>query len=40
VIAFNKYSSEVERLEMHYDNFKEEFGSILHRQARKLGERG
>ena len=38
VIAYNKYSSEVERLEMHYDNFKEEFGSILHRQARKLQE--
>ena len=40
VIAYNKYSSEVERLEMHYDNFKEEFGSILHRQARKLREQG
>jgi len=38
VIAFNKYSSEVEQLEMHYDNFKEEFGSVLHRQARKLQE--
>jgi len=40
VIAFNKYSSEVERLEMHYDNFKEEFAAILHRQARKLQEQG
>lgn len=38
VIAFNKYSSEVEQLEMHFDNFKEEFGSVLHRQARKLQE--
>lgn len=40
VIAFNKYSAEVERLEMHYDNFKEEFAAILHRQARKLQEQG
>jgi biopolymer transport protein TolQ len=38
VIAFNKYSSQVERLEMRYDNFKEEFAAILHRQARRLQE--
>jgi biopolymer transport protein ExbD len=36
VIAFNKFSSQVERLEMRYDNFKEEFAAILHRQARRL----
>ena len=40
VIAYNKYSAEVEQLEMHYDNFKEEFAAILHRQARKLQEQG
>jgi len=40
VIAFNKFSNQVERLEVRYDNFKEEFASILHRQARKLQEQG
>jgi len=40
VIAYNKYASEVEQLEMHYDNFKEEFAAILHRQARKYQEQG
>ncbi len=39
VVAFNKYSSQVERLEMRYDNFKEEFAAILHRQARRLAEK-
>ena len=39
VIAFNKFSNQVERLEIRYDNFKEEFASILHRQARRLQER-
>ncbi len=39
VVAFNKYSSQVERLELRYDNFKEEFAAILHRQARRLGEK-
>jgi len=38
VIAFNKFSSQVDRLEMRYDNFKEEFAAILHRQARRLQE--
>ncbi|MFK7956422.1 MAG: protein TolQ [Lysobacterales bacterium] len=33
VVAYNKYSSEVERLEGRYDTFKEEFSTILHRQA-------
>jgi biopolymer transport protein TolQ len=33
VIAYNRYSNEVERLENRYDNFLEEFSSILHRQA-------
>ena len=36
VVAFNRFSSQVERLEMRYDNFKEEFAAILHRQARRL----
>lgn len=39
VVAFNKYSSQVERLELRYDNFKEEFAAILHRQARRLVEK-
>jgi biopolymer transport protein TolQ len=39
VIAFNKYSTQVERLELRYDNFKEEFATILHRQARRLYEK-
>lgn len=38
VVAFNRYSNQVERLEVRYDNFKEEFASILHRQARRLQE--
>ncbi|MDJ0657314.1 MAG: protein TolQ [Xanthomonadales bacterium] len=33
VVAYNKFSSEVERLEGRYDTFKEEFSTILHRQA-------
>ncbi len=33
VIAYNKYSNQVERLELRLDNFKEEFSSILNRQA-------
>ena len=40
VVAFNKFSNQVERLEIRYDNFKEEFASILHRQARRLQEQG
>lgn len=39
VIAFNKFSVQVERLELRYDNFKEEFAGILHRQARRLAEK-
>lgn len=38
VVAFNRYSNQVERLEVRYDNFKEEFAAILHRQARRLQE--
>ncbi len=38
VIAFNKYSNQVERLESRYDNFKEEFSSILNRQAHALAQ--
>ncbi len=33
VIAFNHYNTDVERLIGRYDNFMEEFTSILHRQA-------
>lgn len=33
VIAFNRYNTDVERLISRYDNFMEEFASILHRQA-------
>ena len=33
VIAYNRYSNDVERLETRYDNFLEEFSSILQRQA-------
>lgn len=33
VIAYNRYANEVELLANHYDNFKEEFSSILHRQT-------
>ena len=38
VVAFNKFSNQVERIEVRYDNFKEEFAAILHRQARRLQE--
>ncbi len=36
VIAYNRYSNQVERLEMRYDNFTEELSSILQRQALSL----
>ncbi|TVS11302.1 MAG: protein TolQ [Wenzhouxiangella sp.] len=39
VVAFNKFSSQVDRLEMRFDNFKEEFAAILNRQARRLQEK-
>jgi biopolymer transport protein TolQ len=38
VIAYNRYSNQVERLEVRFDNFKEEFSSILQRQAHALDE--
>ena len=38
VIGYNRFSNQVDRLEVRYDNFKEEFSSILQRQAHKLGE--
>lgn len=38
VIAYNRYSNQVYRLEVRMDNFKEEFAGILFRQARKLQE--
>jgi biopolymer transport protein TolQ len=33
VIAYNRYSTETERLVNRYDNFLEEFSSVLQRQA-------
>jgi biopolymer transport protein TolQ len=33
VIAYNRYSNDVERLISRYDNFLEEFSTILQRQA-------
>ncbi len=33
VIAYNRFSNQVDRLELRYENFKEEFSSILNRQA-------
>ena len=33
VIAYNRFSTQVDKLEMGYANFMEEFSSILHRQA-------
>jgi len=36
VIAYNRYVNQVERLETRYDNFTEEFSSILQRQAHAL----
>ncbi|MGK7294453.1 MAG: protein TolQ [Candidatus Wenzhouxiangella sp. M2_3B_020] len=39
VIAYNRYTDRVYRLEVRMDNFKEEFAGILHRQARRLQER-
>jgi len=33
VIAYNRFSHQVEKLESNYANFMEEFSSILHRQA-------
>jgi biopolymer transport protein TolQ len=38
VIAYNRFSNQVERLEVRYDNFKEEFSSILQRQAHALSQ--
>ena len=38
VIAYNRYSNQVDRLEVRYDNFKEEFSSILQRQAHQPGD--
>jgi biopolymer transport protein TolQ len=38
VIGYNRFSNQVERLEVRYDNFKEEFSSILQRQAHLLNE--
>ena len=39
VIAYNRYSNDVERLIHRYDTFLEEFSSILHRHAHSLGQK-
>jgi biopolymer transport protein TolQ len=36
VIGYNRFSNQVDRLEVRYDNFKEEFSSILQRQAHTM----
>ncbi len=33
VIAYNRFANEVDRLASRYDTFKEEFTTLLHRQA-------
>ncbi|EDY86014.1 protein TolQ [gamma proteobacterium HTCC5015] len=33
VVAYNRFANQVERLELRYDNFKEEFAALIHRQA-------
>jgi len=38
VIGYNRFSNQGDRLEVRYDNFKEEFSSILQRQAHQLSE--
>nr|WP_275659087.1 protein TolQ [Shewanella sp. Isolate8] len=40
VIAYNRFSTQVEKIEMSYANFMEEFSSILHRQAYSEKEAG
>ncbi len=37
VIAYNRYSNQVERLELRYDNFKEEFITLIERQLHGAG---
>jgi biopolymer transport protein TolQ len=36
VVAYNRYVTQVERLESRYDTFMEEFSNILHRQSYNL----
>jgi len=38
VIGYNRFSNQVERLEVRYDNFKEELSSILEREAHRLAD--
>lgn len=38
VIGFNRFTNQVDRLEVRYDNFKEEFSSILERYAHGIRE--
>ncbi len=33
VIAYNRFSNQVDRLETRYENFKDEFAALIHRQA-------
>jgi len=36
VIGYNRFSNQVDRLDVRYDNFKEEFSSILEREAHRV----
>ena len=39
VVAYNRYSNDVVRLENRYDDFVEEFSNILQRQAHAVARR-
>lgn len=38
VLAYNRYSSQVENLMNHYETFQEEFSNILHRETHTIAE--
>ncbi|HHD2629832.1 TPA: hypothetical protein ACN1AZ_004737, partial [Escherichia coli] len=38
VMAYNRLNQRVNKLELNYDNFMEEFTAILHRQAFTVSE--
>ncbi len=40
VIAYNRYADQVDRLEVRYDAFMEEFSTILQRHAGRVRQRG
>ena len=37
VVAYNRYSHDIDRLANRFESFMEEFSNILHRQAREVG---